>query len=222
MSAIFSLATPGAVYMITDRAGYDTDGVVQYLGGKVSASIKPLAIVTRGDVRIGEHWRRHLLALVHDKGIHGALAMLPGILERMSADPALRAAQSGEHYVEVTITGWSPACGGFHLRFDTADWRVKELDAAAYAGPMDADPREYFVYPNDGETPEAWMRRGGVAMMEAFRSQRGRDKEGHSAECFWIGGGLDFTIIDRDGVRTETILEWPDVVGEKIDPQRAA
>lgn len=40
----------------------------------------------------------------------------------------------------------------------------------------------------------------------------------HSAH----GAGLDFTVIDKDGVRTEMVLEWPDLAGKKIDPRRAA
>jgi hypothetical protein len=53
-------------------------------------------------------------------------------------------------------------------------------------------------------------------------SQRGRGKDGNLSDWFAIGGGLDFTIINKDGVRTETVLEWPDKVGEKIQPERKA
>lgn len=37
-----------------------------------------------------------------------------------------------------------------------------------------------------------------------------------------IGGHLDFTVVRADGYETRRLLTWPDVVGEKIDPARAA
>lgn len=33
-----------------------------------------------------------------------------------------------------------------------------------------------------------------------------------------IGGHVDHTVITSDGVVVERVLEWPDVVGERIRP----
>ncbi|WP_421580089.1 hypothetical protein [Shinella sp. M31] len=191
MSAVLSFVTPDAAYVLTDRAAYDDNGVVRAVHCKVAASEKhPVVVATRGDVRLGDHWDTHLISLIDKIGPLAVQAKLPDVLAALRDNTTVRVSHA-ERLVEVLVAGWTEL-GGFHVRFNTRDWRIEELDAFAYGGPMDCDPidlMERVGLPQAGDTPESWTRRAGVAVMEAFRSQRGRNADGSVSDWFAIGGG---------------------------------
>lgn len=61
----------------------------------------------------------------------------------------------------------------------------------------------------------------GISLMEAMRSKPGRSPSDPEMEPgFYIGGHIDWTVVSADGVTVERVREWPDRIGEKIDPER--
>ncbi|NRQ15586.1 hypothetical protein [Ensifer sesbaniae] len=222
MSAILSLAGPDTVYLLTDGAGYDSDGVVRCIGRKVRIASKArLAVATRGFKGIGDLWAEKLTALADRVGVDDMLLALPLILAEMELEP--RSIQR-EQPVEVVLAGWSPAIGAFHRMFRTYGENAFELTSPAalfYGGQMSNDPRTFLLPPLPGEGAEAWMRRGGLAVMQACRSQLGRNPSG-DVGFLCIGGQIDLTTISADRVTVETIHTWPDRIGEKIVPELAA
>jgi hypothetical protein len=57
----------------------------------------------------------------------------------------------------------------------------------------------------------------GVRLMSAQRHIE-RFERAYDAPAHRIGGGCEVAIVGRRGVQVRTLWEWPDVLGEMIDP----
>lgn len=227
MSAVLSLATPDAAFMLTDGAAYNQAGVVHAIGRKVTiAKAVPFAVATRGHRTLGAEFAGMLCDGVDKFGVDLFLERLTEYFEIWRYDPRMRSLTAGERMIEVVLAGWSESRGGFHLKFRSDyenAFRIEQPDALQYSGPMDTDPREFLLIPEPGTfTPAGWLRRGGLDFMEACRGQLGKFHYGGGEPFYAIGGQCDLTSITADGVTVETLRIWPDVVGEKIDPERRA
>lgn len=226
MSAVLSVVTPNAAYLLTDGASYDENGVLLSVGRKVMlAKNVPLAVTARGHATVGDFWKERLIKHADRYGVDMLLASLGDILAGLARNEDVRATMAGINQVEVIISAWSPTQGGVHRRFVTdgpGAFRAQTPDQMFYGGPIDADPTPYISPLREGETIEDWLRRGGVGMFEAFRQQHGRDRvTGEMMDYHAIGGQLDLTTVCADFWRVETIHRWPeDVIGERIDPFR--
>ncbi|WP_275783118.1 hypothetical protein [Pararhizobium gei] len=225
MSAILSVATPEAVYLLTDGATYDRDGVVHSISCKVTAArTVPFVVATRGDKAQGDRFDAWISEGADRFGIEDILAALSAKMPQWRKSEEFRAAVSGENMVEVTLAGWTEQRGGFCLRFSTEGddaFEMVSLDLADYAGPFDGGDLSWIRMPEHGENPETWIRTQGLEMMEHFRSHLGKSVAGWP-QFYGIGGQCDLTTVTAEGAHTETLRTWPDVVGEKINPDRKA
>jgi hypothetical protein len=211
--------------MLTDGAGYNSDGVIKWLGRKVEvAKSVPFAVATRGPADLGNQMRRFLCDSVDRFGIDAFMDRMPEFLSDMQARPEIAEALVANP-MEVVMAGFSPARGAFRLKFETHGenaYVLREPDTVEYGGPLDTDPTPFVRLLEPGETAESWIRTGGLAFMEACRHQIGTSLDG-SREFYAIGGQIDLTIVAADGVTVETLRTWPeDVIGEKIEPAGGA
>ncbi|MDX3928701.1 MAG: hypothetical protein QHC90_23210 [Shinella sp.] len=225
MSAFLSFVAADAAYVLTDGASYDATGVVREIGRKVRLARKaPVAIASRGDKRVGDLWAEHLCAFADVRGVDALVAALPAILGGIARDAEMRAAMSGQQATEVLMAGVAKD-GPFHRVFRTVGdsaYVAETPDPLFYAGQLETDPTNFVPRPQPGESAEAWILRGGVAILEACRSQSGLLPSGEVG-FFAIGGQIDLTTITTDFSRIETLKVWPeDVVGQKIVPTRRA
>jgi hypothetical protein len=97
------------------------------------------------------------------------------------------------------------------------------LDDAFAAGPQPS--AETFV--RCGYVPPSDMSdfdpvQHGIPIMEAFRRTSAPLHEGYPAIGYGVGGFIAHTLIERNRVTHNIIHEWPDVIGEPIDPKRKA
>lgn len=222
---MISFAQGDLAFVLTDRATYDTDGVVRQIDRKIAvADSLPLAVATRGDMAMGAIFSSHILDGVRRFGIDLFLDEFGGWLESLGSNPDIRASTAGQKTVEVLLAGWSPARGAFHLtvRTDGDDaFKLVTPGNMFFGVPLDVEPTAAdFEMPLPGEPLMKWAIRTGADLMEFFRRQKGVLAYDHSAPGFYgVGGGVDLTIITPVGAHTETLRVWPDdVVGEKIRP----
>ncbi len=54
-----------------------------------------------------------------------------------------------------------------------------------------------------------------VGSLEILEAQR---REKNAGGHYFIGGGAELVIVDRDGVRVQVLKHWPDLIGERISP----
>ncbi len=228
MSAMISFAQGDLAFVLTDRAGYDSEGVVRQIGRKITvADPLPFAVATRGDKAMGSVFSSHIVVGVRRFGIDLFLDEFGGWLESLGNNPDIRTATAGQKTVEVLIAGWSAARGAFHftVRTDGDDaFKLVTPGNMFFGVPLDVEPTVAdFEMPLPGEDLMKWAIRTGADTMEFFRRQKGILAYDHSAPGFYgVGGGVDLTIITPAGAHTETLRIWPDVVGETIDPERKA
>lgn len=224
MSAVLSMGVPGAVYMLTDGAGYDSEGVIRWLGRKVqTAKLVPFAVTTRGPAELGDQMKSFVCSSVDKFGLDAFIDYMPQFLSDMQARPEITEALACAP-MEVVMAGFSPARGAFRLKLVTHGehaFQLKEPDVVEYGGPMDTDPTPFVRMLKPGDTAESWIRTGGIAFMEACRHQLGLSPDGSRSFCA-IGGQIDLTIVTEHGVTVETLRTWPDVIGDKIEPKRMA
>lgn len=225
MSAVLSVGVPGAVYLLTDGAGYNSEGVIKWLGCKIEvAKTVPFAVTTRGPAELGVEMKRFLCESVDRFGVEAFLDYLPVFLKDMQARPEIAEGLAATP-MEIVMAGVSPARDAFRFKFETHGehaFELREPDPVEYGGPMDTDPTPFVRMLKPGETAESWIRTGGLAFMEACRHQIGASSDGSREFCA-IGGQIDLTIVTADGVTTETVRTWPeDVIGSKIEPRRMA
>lgn len=79
-------------------------------------------------------------------------------------------------------------------------------------GPEITLPARHYVAQDRADLPSL-----GLEVMEMMRKEAGLIND--TTERFHlIGGGVDYTTISRKGVHTNRLKDWPDRLGEFIDP----
>lgn len=236
MSAFVSMVSPAGCYLWTDGAVWDrTMSLAQIRTKVLLCETGHLAVTTRGDLAWGESVARKIVARANQAGVAKAFADLQAIAddERASAGVVL-----GVGGIDVFVTGWLEGVGGTHRLF-------RSYDQETYARPGDrvkaAQRKPYEVFepnpifwsgsavrehewarlglePRPGERPLEYGQRLGMDLMEAMRFRPGPGQDGSAIHC--VGGKVDFTVIGEHGAHSRTLREWPDPVGERIDPYR--
>ncbi|MBB3610971.1 hypothetical protein [Rhizobium sp. BK602] len=217
MSAVVSIETPSAVFIVTDGAIYNADNVLLSVRRKVDFSENvPVAVATRGNQGVGDYAAKLIIDAVERLGFDEAMTSLAEVAHKFGG--------SDRHTrLEVTIAGISEQHGPRRLVFRTdADPVALEYPGVASScATSSAGLSEMGIrLRGQFEGWESYLRQIAVPMMEHYRrtaiDANAGEKFGQPAHL--VGGQVDFTILSHEGVTVETIHRWDDKIGERIDP----
>lgn len=211
MSAFFALAYADRIELLTDGAVYRDDGTLTDIKRKVwTSGHVPIAVTGRGATGVVEGFAAAIVCLAACGSFDRTIAGVQDLLDR-------RSEKGVPSDVEMLICGISETAGTKILYFATCDaygqgepWTLLDMGQELGAGPM---PETAGLDASGGLAGCA------VPLLESMRRQKGPNptKPG-LPEVYGIGGHIDWTVITADGCATERIHEWPDVIGEKIEP----
>ncbi|MUZ72948.1 hypothetical protein GOZ90_09660 [Agrobacterium vitis] len=217
MSAVVSIETPSAVFIITDGAVYNRDNILTRVERKVDVSDRvPVAVATRGGREIGKYAASKIIGAVEEFGFDAAMSWLGGQLHKFADnDPASK--------FEATIAGISETHGPRRLAF-RSDAEPVALEhhglactfATSDAGLTDMGLRLRYQF----EGWESYLRDIAVPMMEFYRRApiAGSAGEVFDTPAHLVGGQVDLTIVTSKGVTVETIHRWDDKIDQRIEP----
>jgi hypothetical protein len=76
-----------------------------------------------------------------------------------------------------------------------------------------------FIRPQEpGENVILYAAHVGLTIMEHARRELLPPSDEDPYPRYIVGGGVDMTIVNPDGVETTRIRDWPDKIGEPINP----
>lgn len=228
MSAFVSFQDSNEICLLTDGAAYDVDGIVRYLGRKVTiGKVARIAVTTRGNHVMGRQYQQELCNQADADGVDHALEAFAIALPRLGMRPKLR----GFDRMEWHICAWSETRGLIRLSAHNLPytWSGEEPltltpanPAKSYQALPGAGAEQLFacgVQPRAvGESLSHWVDRIGAAFMEAQRRTKGQPTGVDCDAQFVVGGQADLTVVTRDGVAVKMLRKWPDRIGEPIDP----
>ncbi|EJT05691.1 hypothetical protein [Rhizobium sp. CCGE 510] len=206
------------VEILSDGANYLPDGTVTGFREKVMTSpAVPLAIVGSGSVPVIDVITDMVLVAAKATcSVDGTLAVLASSLS-VIRDKGF----AGDSPARVAIGAISETRGPISLFFSTF-----EDEAAA---PFELHDRPFGFGQGEYPPPEemaatGWSHRApladyGPAIFEYMRGRKRPNPAYRDAELIYsIGGHLDLTVVRSDGYERRRLVTWPDVIGQKIDP----
>lgn len=217
MTAVNLIVRGRAAYLITDRGHFHADGTVLGFSRKAFRS-------NRLRMAVGYHGVTSVEAIAEvDAWLHrqqcqdDAMLTLPGIvieMERQNRAGKAAGDMAGDMdpYIALFLALWRPALKR------AEGWIVGSsqgvLGPGYQPGALRRVDRVLSPSVDPALCPDVGFgaRRHGLAIVQAQRLVR--DDIGASR----VAGGADLTIVDASGVRSQTLCEWPDVVGERIAP----
>lgn len=234
MSAVIGLKTGDGAILFTDRAVYDRQFVVRELKQKVrAAKTVPLAVATRGNEFWSERASEIIVELADEIGIDKAVEEFaeaaPNICE---FDPGLR------NHLEVVIGCLSPVHGPQLLVYrnvalllvdgqqtfgETKVGTFEDAGASYLGAGSNGSPLPSLRKQGPGEPVIPYASMVGLTLMEHYRQMPIPPSEWDivTRPKFVVGGGVDMTIINANGVEIRSIADWPDKIGSQIDPSPA-
>lgn len=208
------------VEIATDGAVYDGDGVLLGTQYKVRvADGLSLAVVGSGTVAHISLVADAILALADATGsVDATIELLAVSLQTTAVDAAF------DSPVRIVIAAISETRGPTCWVFDTFedDGPAFELREAPFGiGQGELPPVEELLE-RGIETGDS-LEKHAVWFFDFMRSRkRVSPVSPEKGPIYNIGGHVDFTVLRADGVETKRLHTWPDVVGKKIEPERAA
>ena len=216
MTAVSLIVQPAEAHLVTDGAFYQEDGTLLSIASKVLPlpSLR-MAIAVSGSVlpeRVAE-------ALGRPTTQEGAIEALPAIVQKLrqeneSAQPLWTGKPDDLNGLQVAVAAWSSRHGRA-IGYIVAS---NGLWAGPSYRPFTLAPVDHFVappvddLPYDPRRPEAFRpRRHGRSILAAQRMYAEPSTGAH-----FVGGFGELTTVDRNGVRQERLVTWPDRVGERI------
>lgn len=220
MSAFVSMVYPDRVEMLTDGATCLPSGTLIHRTDKVRASHRvPMAITGRGRHEDVARFADAILDLTKTLTVDETLEAVAAALDA-------GVFQETDQPYEIVLACISESCGPRQLVFTSMARPDAEPSVEAFklhdltelrmiAGGVPIIPEDVpGVTATDIGTG---LRAVGVPLFEAMR-RRGKGDAWGGGEAYWIGGHIDWTVVDADGVRTERIHEWPDQLFQMIQP----
>lgn len=219
MSAYYAVAYPDRVEIATDGALYRDDGTIYDLALKCWHSDRlPLAFAGRGNATM----------------VDGIGLMLDVLTPFGSVDMVLevfgKSLSRNERLREIPIDGvigsisdagtpqlhWFTTYDGFE-GFEPL--RLYDV-GKEWAGAPSPSPDVLAEYGFPERMATETLAEAGADLFEAFR----RTKMVHLAhpeqpKLYAVGGHVDLTTVRAEGVSVERLRTWPDVAGEKIEPE---
>lgn len=229
MSAIVSFRGASSVCILTDGAAYDQEGRLTRIVEKIDRSSKaPIAVATRGNSREGWVASQFIIRLLEREGFDKGVSALADVLPEFGLLP------DSSNRLQVLVAGVSERDGPRHLTFNNLDpvlsgtaMRIEDPGEFFSGINSDGDEREGGLEASGvrgrvfGESTEAWLAAMGGKIFDFYRRISIPPAQWSADQCasYLIGGHVDLTVVDRAGVRTRRIHQWPaDKIGEKINP----
>lgn len=209
------------VEIATDGAVYDGDGVLLDTTYKVRvADNLPLAVVGSGTVAHIDLVADAILAATAAAGsVDATIEILAVSLQAIAADAAF------DSPVRIVIAAISESHGPTCWVFDTfeEDGPAFELREAPFGIGQGELPPAKDMLERGIETGDS-LEKHAVWFFDFMRSRkRVSPVSPEKGPIYNIGGHVDFTVLRADGVETKRLHTWDDdVVGQKIEPERAA
>jgi hypothetical protein len=226
VTAINVIQRPHAVHMLTDGAAYLPDGTLGLATQKVVAVAHLSAAFSARGPRlfmplVGEH-------------IAGAFKsfdeMVEGIIEVVRAAsrdylPLFDLCAHGPTF-QMVIAGWSTARRKpeTYVLTDNGEklgipsWKLQPFGALLVM-PWDEDTAARIRLTKEEMAGRLDPVRDGLRILEAQRFAKaiqGRETEA----AHGVGGFAQLTTITAENITTRILKRWPDLVGEKLDPER--
>lgn len=214
MSAFYALAFDDRVELLTDGAIYADDGTLLDIRHKVWTSDRlPLAITGRGNFGMVEAMATAMLFAASIGTFDEAVERIDGVLRR-------RAEKGAPADFEVVLVGISETRGPVIYYAASCDahgaglepWQLHDAGREIGGGNV--------VDASDLDASDGLLNIG-VELFERMRAVPGPNPTRPDLpDLYGIGGHLDWTVVAANGAETMRIWEWPDVIGEPIDPER--
>ena len=214
MSAASVIVDDQRSFLLTDTARYADDGTITGMGSKVAALPRLRMAIAMTGKMASNSLKLAVAAISVFEDQDNALRALPGILADVAA--AKERADWGDlgragDNIQMMVATYSrkrSRAEGFMLGVGEGaigdDYEPLTLKGVRRALSPWAD-----VAPIDKAfAPLAH----GKAILEAQR----QIPLHHSGGIMVIGGAGELTTVDRTGVKTRTIIEWPDQIGQKV------
>lgn len=222
MSAFIAQKFSDRVELATDGAIYDQTGVLVRTGQKVWASaFVPLAVTGRGNFEVVADIASAIVIAADslqsfDQTITWLIDRLSTFADRSGSDDGNQfliggiSERDGPVILLFSTKGGDILPGGCEVRpfvlFDVGDnifaGPVPDVDEALLSG---------LAFPV-----------GAALALDSMRKQKGGNPHRTDIQDHYgIGGHIDYTVITVAGVEVQRIHEWPDVIGQPIDPFRA-
>ncbi|PTE08206.1 hypothetical protein C9427_21395 [Mesorhizobium helmanticense] len=207
-----------SVELLSDGAVYLPDGTLIDIREKVWRSPGlPLAVTGRGSMAF-EAYAETILAMSEDS-VDAVIERTHTLLEQAKKGVVSSAP------CEVLLAGLSETRGPFLAFFSTADVYpqfepfILHDVGPDFGGGNALTAEEIAALPS----AEEGLGKCGVALFETMRGKPGLNPAApHMPAIHGIGGHIDLTVINANGATTTRLHEWPDVIGEKIDPFSAS
>lgn len=221
MSAFYAVAYSDRVELVTDGAIYQDDGTLVDIQRKVWASSSlPLAVTGRGSTRLVDGLTVAINIMAECGSIDGTLVEISGMLDKhrdRDCEP-----------FELVLAAVSEANGAGIYYFANVDayglfapWQLHGPYPEFGGGPSLTDAERQMLLTEYGGA--GTLAKAAVPLFEAMRRKTGPNPAKLDLpEIYGIGGHVDFTTVAVTGCTIERLHEWPDSVGEKINPFREA
>lgn len=218
MSAFYAVAYHDKVELLTDGAVYTDDGNLVEIRKKVwTSEHTPIAVTGRGDSRVVAGFASAFMCLAVCGSFDATIVAVQDMLDR-------RREKGAPSDVEMVICGISETGGPRIAYFVTRDihdlgikpWQIFDW-GSEIGGGIQLAPEDLAGM---GDASNSLLDVA-VPFFDAMRRKKGTSPmRPDLPEIHGIGGHIDWTVITADGCAVERIHEWPDVVGEKIEPAR--
>lgn len=225
MTAINVITQRSRVAILTDTAGYGSDGVVQCFFAKcVAIPHLRAAVATRGSSLAGTLYATSLGAMFQtfDDMIADGKA-----LEAIYDGAFHQLSRSGETEIDLFVSGWSERLNrpvsiatASSDRHGFEPWSIQQCEPIMAAPTVPEDMLIAAGFDLDRIGPETFDPvRHGVMLMQAQRRLTLYPTTGADTEpCCLVGGQAVLTEIRADGVSQRVIHRWPDRIGERMSP----
>lgn len=227
MSAFVSIVHPYGAHVFSDGAVWSPDQRLVDIRYKMTvAKSGRLAVTTIGDAETGTAIARDICDRAD---FIGATAMIDG-LQTYADDVAQQLGViDSQRSFEILVAAYIPGRGGQHRAFRS--YAVGHHCAYEVIDPgsnthwsgakfTTQDIKKFGLVQQPGEPDPDFVRRFGIGVLEVMRVRQGQSQKGGPRDIWCVGGHIDCTSLLHSGAKHERIVDWPDVIGEKIDPYR--
>ncbi|MBO1021649.1 hypothetical protein IPV08_16945 [Methylobacterium sp. SD274] len=225
MSGIIAMADASSVLMLTDGAGTNGVGHLQWIGSKVLLMPEwPGVVAVRGPSQFLWALRTHWGVEVPSFDVALARVVEDGqIVEEMH-----RLHRYPLTEWEIVLAGWSEERQAFEVWDvyggpipdfeDHPPLTLRKMVGAMGAWPApDQDKVEALGLHLKPDKPRPVVETAGLIML-AMRASQQPDPRDPSRGHHTIGGFMQETIVTHEGMSTRIIHRWPDRIGEPINP----
>lgn len=222
MSSVAIVKQADAIHLITDAATYDRDGILTGICSKVLLLPEvPAAIAVRGNGQA----LTHIMSALHLRPLlfsfDSVIAALP-VLTSMAKRVALETRYEFPDF-ELLLVGWSAKRDRPETWYIATKTNVVKGFEAYRAYKI---PDDLIVGPLIDKATFIWFhssdRRSfpddAVRIINSQRLYKGSLHGPNTYEGHGVGGFAQLTTIDPSGLSSHVIHQWPDKIGERIDP----